>query len=67
MKREEKEIEEGHETVNKHLKSILELKNQIDQLKTEPIIFQANKCELCGEELNFPSVHCLCNHSFHAE
>ena len=67
MKKEEKEIEEDQETVNKHLKSIMELKNQIDHLRTEPIIFQANRCEYCGEELNFPSIHCLCNHSFHAE
>jgi hypothetical protein len=67
MKKEEREIEDNQETVNRHLKSIMELKNQIDHLKTEPIIFQANKCEHCGDELNFPSVHCLCNHSFHAE
>ena len=67
MRKEEKEIEQDQETVNRHLKSIMELKNQIDHLKTEPIIFQANKCEYCGEELNFPSIHCLCNHSFHAE
>lgn len=67
MKKEEKEIEEDQETVNRHLKSIMDLKNQIDHLKTEPIIFQANKCEYCGEELNFPSIHCLCMHSFHAE
>jgi vacuolar protein sorting-associated protein 11 len=67
MKKEEKEIEEDQETVNRHLKSIMELKNQIDHLKTEPIIFQSNKCEYCNEELNFPSIHCLCMHSFHAE
>lgn len=67
MKREEREIEEDQETVNRHLKNIMELKNQIDHLRTEPIVFQANKCEFCGEELNFPSIHCLCNHSFHAE
>ena len=67
MKREEREIDENQETVNRHLKSIMELKNQIDHLKTEPIIFQANKCEYCMEELNCPSIHCLCNHSFHAE
>jgi gas vesicle protein len=67
MRKEEKEIEQDQETVNRHLKSIMELKNQIDRLKTEPIIFQANKCKYCDEELNFPSIHCLCNHSFHAE
>lgn len=67
MRKEEKEIEEDQETVNRHLKSIMELKNQIDHLKTEPIIFQANRCEYCSDELNFPSIHCLCNHSFHAD
>lgn len=67
MRKEEKEIEEDQETVNRHLKSIMELKNQIDHLKTEPIIFQANRCEYCHDELNFPSIHCLCNHSFHAD
>jgi vacuolar protein sorting-associated protein 11 len=67
MRREEKEIEDDQETVSKHLKSIMELKNQIDHLETEPIIFQSNRCEYCGDELNFPSIHCLCNHSFHSE
>ena len=67
MRKEEKEIEEDQETINRHLKSIMDLKNQIDELKTEPIIFQSNKCEYCAEELNFPSILCLCKHSFHAD
>lgn len=67
MKKEEYEIKENQDTLNRYLKSIMEMKTQIDHLKTEPIIFQANKCESCGDELNFPSIHCLCNHSFHAE
>ncbi len=67
MRKEEKEIEEDQEIVNQHLKSIMSLKSEIDHLKTEPIIFQANRCEYCDDELNFPSIHCLCNHSFHAD
>ncbi|RNA18522.1 vacuolar sorting-associated 11 -like protein [Brachionus plicatilis] len=67
MKKEEHEIKENQDTLNRYLKSIMEMKTHIDHLKTEPIIFQANKCESCGDELNFPSIHCLCNHSFHAE
>ena len=67
MRREEKEIEEYQEQVNRHLRSRMELKKEIDQLQTEPIIFQANNCEYCNRELNFPSIHCLCKHSFHAD
>jgi len=67
LKKEEKEIENDQETVNKYHKVSMDMKNKINQLQFSPLIFQANKCEYCGSELDFPSVHCLCSHSFHAE
>ena len=67
LKKVEKEIEDNQEAVNKSTKVSLEEKNKINHLKFSPLVFQANRCEYCGNELDFPSVHCLCLHSFHQE
>lgn len=67
LHKEEDEIRVDQESVNKYHKVSMEMKNKINQLKYAPLTFQANKCEYCKGELDFPSIHCLCSHSFHTE
>ena len=43
------------------------MREEIKKLKTEPVIFQTNKCTQCVKKLNLPAVHLLCKHSWHQQ
>ena len=38
---------------------------EIHDLGTKPAVFQAERCNACGMQLDLPTVHFLCKHSFH--
>lgn len=38
---------------------------EIHELGTKPAVFQAERCNACGMQLDLPTVHFLCKHSFH--
>jgi len=40
-------------------------KQEIEQLGTKPVVFQARRCMSCGGGLDLPTIHFLCKHSFH--
>lgn len=40
-------------------------KAEIEDLGTKPSVFQAQRCQACGLQLDLPTVHFLCKHSFH--
>ena len=40
------------------------MRSEIRELKTSAKIFQGRKCASCGGELELPSIHFLCMHSF---
>jgi hypothetical protein len=40
-------------------------KQELDNLATQPIVFQSRRCQSCGGTLDLPTVHFLCRHSFH--
>lgn len=40
-------------------------KAEIVELGTKPSVFQAQRCQACGLQLDLPTVHFLCKHSFH--
>lgn len=37
----------------------------IDRLSTKPETFNATRCSACSAQLDLPTVHFLCKHSFH--
>lgn len=41
------------------------IRNKIDEFKNHHIIFRTSKCSACYSNLDLPSVHFLCNHSYH--
>lgn len=41
-----------------------QMRSEIRELKTSAKIFQGRKCASCGGELELPSIHFLCMHSF---
>jgi hypothetical protein len=40
-------------------------KAEIEDLGTKPSVFQAQRCQACNLQLDLPTVHFLCKHSFH--
>lgn len=38
---------------------------EIAELGSKPTVFQAQRCQSCGLQLDLPTVHFLCKHSFH--
>ncbi|KAF7495115.1 Vacuolar protein sorting-associated protein 11 -like protein [Sarcoptes scabiei] len=37
----------------------------IDEIRNKPKVFQATKCTACLHVLELPSIHFMCNHSYH--
>ena len=37
----------------------------MEDLRSNPAVFQARRCSSCGGNLDLPTVHFLCKHSFH--
>lgn len=42
-----------------------ELKKDIEKIKSSTIIFQSSRCSACNQDLELPSVHFMCQHSYH--
>jgi len=40
-------------------------KAEIEDLGSKPSVFQSQRCLACGLQLELPTVHFLCKHSFH--
>ena len=38
---------------------------ELEQLGSKPVVFQARRCTSCNRSLDLPTVHFLCKHSFH--
>jgi len=64
---EEDQTKENSKLIEKYSKEAEEMREEISNLKTNPTIFQANKCTHCAKKLSLPTVHLLCNHSWHQQ
>ena len=42
-----------------------EMQDKISRLKEDATTFQVSKCSACNHTLELPSVHFLCQHSYH--
>lgn len=42
-----------------------ELRKEIEKIKSSTIIFQSSRCSACNQDLELPSVHFMCQHSYH--
>ncbi|KAI9843512.1 MAG: hypothetical protein M1837_006266 [Sclerophora amabilis] len=40
-------------------------RQEIEALGNKPAVFQATRCSACGGNLDLPTIHFLCKHSFH--
>ncbi|XP_013381879.1 vacuolar protein sorting-associated protein 11 homolog [Lingula anatina] len=62
---ESDQIAEDQRLINQYREETEKMRKQIEELKTSAKIFQVSKCSACGYGLELPSVHFLCQHSYH--
>lgn len=65
LTRETTLIAENELLINKYKDDTENMKQTIEDLKKKPKGFQAIKCSKCKQLLELPTVHFLCEHSFH--
>ncbi|XP_050429198.1 vacuolar protein sorting-associated protein 11 homolog isoform X2 [Adelges cooleyi] len=62
---EKKTLEKDKEMVNKYQQDTEVIKNTIEKLKNSAVVFQGLRCSACNNQLELPSVHFMCQHSYH--
>jgi hypothetical protein len=62
---EQDRIEEDNRLIRQYREDTTRMTNEINQLQTGAKVFQNQKCNVCSHALDLPSVHFLCQHSFH--
>ena len=60
-------IESTNKTIATYEQETENIEADIKEIQTRPLTFQATKCELCKKNLELPSLHFLCRHSFHSK
>lgn len=65
IEREEDLITRHTQLTNKYKQDTDELREKIHQLKTSAVTFQGSRCSACHHQLELPSLHFLCQHSYH--
>ncbi|KAL4710884.1 hypothetical protein ACJJTC_002514 [Scirpophaga incertulas] len=67
LKAESEVITREQELCNKYRDESEKMKAQIQRLQQEPVTFQSSRCAACNRSLELPTVHFLCQHSFHQQ
>ncbi|XP_028966352.1 vacuolar protein sorting-associated protein 11 homolog [Galendromus occidentalis] len=62
---EGEKIRNCEQAIKQYKKETEALRTQMDEVKHKARVFQESKCSGCKIELELPSVHFLCGHSFH--
>ncbi|KAI9846550.1 MAG: hypothetical protein M1838_001246 [Thelocarpon superellum] len=65
VERESKEIAYNRRLIESYRSETEVKRKEIDELGSKPAVFQARRCSACGGNLDLPTVHFLCKHSFH--
>lgn len=65
LQSEFEQIKQDAELVTKYRTDTKKLRKQIDVIKNSTIIFQGSRCSACHHQLELPSVHFMCQHSYH--
>ena len=63
--RERKEIQTNRRLIESYRSETASKKGELHDLGSKPAIFQARRCSSCGGNLDLPTVHFMCKHSFH--
>ncbi|XP_071804394.1 vacuolar protein sorting-associated protein 11 homolog [Asterias amurensis] len=65
LQQENDQISEDERLVKQYREETEKMRVQIEEMKTSAKIFQVSKCSICNHNLELPSVHFLCQHSYH--
>ena len=65
IKTQQAEIDENDRLIDEYRDECERTRKHIDDIQNKPKVFQATKCTACSHLLELPSVHFMCNHSFH--
>ncbi|KAL2799861.1 hypothetical protein BJX66DRAFT_230630 [Aspergillus keveii] len=65
IERERKEISSNRRLISSYSTETETKMQELEQLGTKPVVFQARRCMSCNRPLDLPTVHFLCKHSFH--
>lgn len=67
LKQDHEQIKADTELTEKYRVDTAKLREQIEAIKNETIIFQGSRCSACHHQLELPSVHFMCQHSYHQQ
>jgi hypothetical protein len=67
LKREAEMIQENERLISQYKDDTEKMRKSIENIKRSPKVFQASKCSGCNHPLELPSVHFLCDHSYHQQ
>ncbi|XP_022091158.1 vacuolar protein sorting-associated protein 11 homolog isoform X2 [Acanthaster planci] len=65
LQQENDQITEDERLVKQYREETEKMRRQMAEMKTSAKIFQVSKCSICNHNLELPSVHFLCQHSYH--
>lgn len=65
ISRERSEITSNRRLITTYRASSQQMREEIATLSTKPETFNATRCAACSRQLELPTVHFLCKHSFH--
>lgn len=65
VERERSEIASNRRLISSYRADTTQKLDEINELATKPVSFNATRCASCGMTLDLPTVHFLCKHSFH--
>ncbi|KAJ2051434.1 Vacuolar protein sorting-associated protein 11 [Coemansia sp. S16] len=60
-----KRIHDNEKAIASYANEYMTHHDNMEALKTKPVVFQSTKCTSCMAPLDLPSVHFLCKHSYH--
>jgi vacuolar protein sorting-associated protein 11 len=62
-----KDIKRMNSLIKNYKDEIEANKANILEIQNNQITFQTNKCELCRQDLQLPTINFLCKHSYHSK
>ncbi|EGG22194.1 RING zinc finger-containing protein [Cavenderia fasciculata] len=65
LSQETQQIDKDYASIRQYAEETDKMRNEINELRTNAKIFQQTKCVVCQSPLDLPSIHFLCQHSFH--
>ncbi|XP_017759291.1 PREDICTED: vacuolar protein sorting-associated protein 11 homolog [Eufriesea mexicana] len=65
LQMELKQTQADVELIEKYRADTQKIREQIESLRNNIIIFQGSRCSACHHQLELPSVHFMCQHSYH--